>query len=77
GYGNDNVQGNKGRDRIFGGFGNDTIHGGKGWDLLVGGYGQDYLNGGKGWDRIIQDNDDQLSTLPVGSGMVLKHISAR
>ena len=47
------LEGNGGRDRLYGGARTDVVHGQDGPDRLHGGNGSDYLSGGKADDRLF------------------------
>ena len=53
----DNIQGNKGKDTIYGDAGNDSISGGKGKDTLYGGKNTDTIAGDDGSDLIFGCGD--------------------
>ncbi len=57
----DNLDGGKGDDSLYGWLGNDRIKGGSGNDYLSGWLGDDRLHGGKGHDEIFgHDGNDVL-----------------
>jgi Ca2+-binding RTX toxin-like protein len=73
--GKDKIYGGKGKDRAWGDAGNDTLEGWNGNDKLYGGTGEDTLYGGKGGDALNGglDNDlirgnDGADTLDSGQG---------
>ena len=51
--GGETLNGNGGKDLLFGNEGTDTLNGGAGDDLLVGGDGADTLDGGDGNDTLV------------------------
>jgi Ca2+-binding RTX toxin-like protein len=54
----DNLVGNDGADRLYGGYMGDELSGGIGGDRLYGGYDDDYLYGGAGDDQLFGEQDD-------------------
>ena len=64
--GDDEIDGDDGSDRLFGGKGDDDIDGDDGDDRLFGGAGNDDLDGDDGQDRLAGGRGDD--TLDGGAG---------
>jgi len=62
----DNLSGNDGADRIYGGYMIDSLNGGIGIDRVYGGYEDDEIYGGVGNDMLYGEQDDD--TLFGGDG---------
>ena len=56
----DNLTGNDGADRLYGGYMIDSLSGGIGSDRIYGGYEDDQLYGGAGDDQLYGEQDDDL-----------------
>ncbi len=58
--GNDEIDGERGHDKLFGNDGNDELDGDVGKDKLNGGKGNDELDGGAGNDKLIGGSGSDL-----------------
>lgn len=67
-WGNDNLTGSDGRNRIWSLWGNDTVNGKGGADDLRGGFGNDTITGGAGNDTIFGDAGDDWINAVDGAG---------
>jgi len=70
GFGDDNLTGTNGNDRIFGFFGDDTMDGLDGRDLLSGGLGDDIIDGGAGNDVIFGGLGHDIMTGGEGDDLI-------
>jgi len=75
--GNDLIEGNSGRDILFGSLGNDTVLGGDGDDTIHGSLGADSLDGGTGSNTLSYATlpNDPIGgtgvTVDLGSGLAI------
>ena len=69
--GRDDLQGDTGNDRLYGGKSNDVLDGGEGRDRLFGGGGRDNLLGGAGNDRLTGGGGADDFIFSAGSDRVL------
>ena len=75
GRGDDAMYGEQGRDIINGGAGDDEIYGGEDNDTINGGAGNDYLDGGPGNDTFVFEpghGNDVIMDFEAGDTIILK-----
>ena len=75
GRGNDAIYGEQGRDILNGGAGDDEIYGGEDKDTINGGEGDDWLDGGPGADTFVFEpgnGNDVIMDIEAGDRIILK-----